>query len=185
MIELLEIQKCKEDIVYFKETYLTNMSDLDNNILSDITQRCDKIKMSSIDNAEKYTLIYFLHKFIFDKCKNIGIISSMFTKRIKFLDKIKCLYLELPDFLKQNHRVLCNSYIESNNHIRLLTDGAHNECFTGFNIDEVLILDDSYSNKSIHSLLDNLLALHREDLKIIDLSNFEHTELKINELKAR
>lgn len=185
MNELLEIQKCKEDIVYFKETYLTNLSDLDNNILLDITQICDKIKMNSIDNAETFIVVYFLHKFIFDECKNIGIVSSNFTKRIKFLDKIKRLYLELPDFLKQNHRVLYNTYIESKNHIRLLTDSAHHDCFIGFNINEVLILADSYSNNSMNGLLDNLLAFHRDDLKIIDLSNYTHIELKINEYKAR
>lgn len=111
--QLLEIQRCRDDIEYFAETYFT-IVDVDigkmliplypyqkklikkfqNNRFNIVTQSRQSGKTTAVT-------VYILHYMLFNKDKRIAILANKGSTARKILGRIKLAYSILPNFLKE------------------------------------------------------------------------------------
>lgn len=97
-----EILRCKDDIIYFKDTYLNlEKYGLQDGILTFLTK--NKISEINLERANYKTTsvaIYILHKLLFSNDIHIGLVDYSDKYNKEFIYKVTKLYNDLPDFLK-------------------------------------------------------------------------------------
>ena len=152
-IHLEEIEKCKNDLMYFKDNYvkiltksgytfpetrpyqvefLKDMDGDDENIVS----------LQGRQSGKSITVsIYLAHKFNFGSDMNIGICANKGPLAREFLNNVKNIFEALPMWLRVGVTVWNKGSIESESKMRILTDVPGQNAFRGFTC-AILVIDE-------------------------------------------
>lgn len=154
-IHIDEIERCANDIHYFKDNYVkiktkqgVNFPDLRpyqddfiNEIIPDENE--DNIGLMGRQSGKSIsTAIYLSHEFNFNKEINIGIVANKGPMAREFLANAKNIIIELPIWLQQGVNVWNKGSIENESKMRILTDVPSSDSFRGFTI-AILIVDEA------------------------------------------
>jgi hypothetical protein len=181
-IHILEIQKCKEDLFYFKDNYILilNSDELQNKLIKGIS-KYQKVQITS-DRSTKKTyaaVIYALHEFNFARDKIIAVVSSksVFTK--VFISNTTNLYNQIPSWMRIKARNLKTSMTSEMN-VKIIIGIVDENSFRGYSLD-MLIIENAGAIKptNLRKCLDNVMPgmIHNKDNKIIVLEINENTNL--------
>ena len=140
-IHCIEIEKCKEDLFYFKDNYLLILNDdeLQNKFLKAI-DRFPKIQINS-DRQTKKTyagVIYALWQFNFEIKRRIGIASFNFNTSKYIISNITNLYNHLPEWMKVGGKLLKTSMTSSGN-VNIIIDKIDGNSFRGQKLDCLIV----------------------------------------------
>lgn len=152
-IHLEEIEKCKNDLMYFKDNYvkiltksgytfpetrpyqvefLKDMDGDDENIVS----------LQGRQSGKSITVsIYLAHKFNFGQNMNIGICANKGPLAREFLNNVKNIFEALPMWMRVGVTVWNKGSIESEAKMRILTDVPGPSAFRGFTC-AILVIDE-------------------------------------------
>lgn len=159
-IHELEMEKCANDIHYFKDNYVriktksgVNFPDLRqyqddfiNSIKPDENE--DNIGLMGRQSGKSIsTAIYLSHKFNFSKDINIGIVGNKGAQAREFLANTKNILIELPIWMQQGVNVWNKGSIENESKMRILTDVPNSDAFRGYTI-AILVVDECAFIKS-------------------------------------
>ena len=153
-IHFKELEKCANDIHYFKENYVKittpkglNFPDLRiyqddfiNTIIPDDNEAI--VGLCPRQSGKTLTVgIYLAHKYIFCIDMNIGIAANKTKQSIEFLDKTKKIIVELPLWMQTGMTVWNKTFIENENNMRIITDSTSSDSFRGFTC-AIIIVDE-------------------------------------------
>lgn len=187
-IHCIEIQKCREDLFYFKDNYILilNPDELQDKLIKSIS-KYKKVQITSGRSTKKTyaAVIYALHQFNFARDKIIGIVSgkSIFAK--EFILNTTNLYNQIPSWMKVKARNLKTSMTSEMN-VKIIIDIADEMCFRGYSLN-TLIIENALTIKSnnLRECLESILpCMNGKDKKIIVLEKNEITPadfIEINE----
>jgi len=159
-IHELEMERCANDIHYFKDNYVriktksgVNFPDLReyqddfiNSIKPDENE--DNIGLMGRQSGKSIsTAIYLSHKFNFSKDINIGIVGNKGAQAREFLANTKNILIELPIWMQQGVNVWNKGSIENESKMRILTDVPNSDAFRGYTI-AILVVDECAFIKS-------------------------------------
>lgn len=152
-IHLEEIERCKNDLMYFKDNYvkiltksgytfpetrpyqvefLKDMDGDDENIVS----------LQGRQSGKSITVsIYLAHKFNFGQNMNIGICANKGPLAREFLNNVKNIFEALPMWMRVGVTVWNKGSIESEAKMRILTDVPGPSAFRGFTC-AILVIDE-------------------------------------------
>lgn len=149
-----EIERCKNDIHYFKDNYVriktkagVNFPELRSyqNEFIDIMQEEGLESIVSLQGRQSgksvTTSIYLAHCMLFMNEINIGIVGNKGAQAREFLSNTKNILIELPIWLQMGMVSWNKSFIETENKMRILTDVPSSDAFRGFTI-ALLIVDE-------------------------------------------
>ena len=140
-VHLEEIQKCIDDVFYFKDNYILilNQDELQDKLIKSIS-KYQKVQITSgIQTKKTYAaVIYALHQFNFARDKIIGVVSSksVFTK--EFISNATNLYNQIPSWMKIKARNLKTSMTSEMN-VKIIIDIADEKCFRGYSLNTSII----------------------------------------------
>lgn len=153
-IHKIELQKCKEDIHYFKDNYVKIKTKTGVNFPDTRKYQDDFLDVISDDEIEDIvaligrqsgktitTAINLTHFFVFKKDLNIGIVSNRGSSSREFLHNTKNIFIELPVWMQIGVKSWNKTYIEGENGMRILTDVPSSDAFMGWTI-SVLVVDE-------------------------------------------
>ncbi len=140
-IHCIEIEKCREDLFYFKENYLLilNKDELQDKMLRAISAN-QKVQITSDRQPKKSyaAVIYALHQFNFDVKKTIGIASNKTEVAKEFISHTTNLYNYIPNWMRIPARNLKTSMISEGN-VRIIIDVANKNAFRGVTLDTFIV----------------------------------------------
>lgn len=154
-IHMDELERCANDIHYFKDNYVkiktkqgVNFPDLRpyqddfiNSIIPD--EHEDNIGLMGRQSGKSIsTAIYLAHKYNFDKELNIGIVANKGPMAREFLANTKNILIELPVWMQQGSTVWNKGSVENESKMRILTDVPSSDSFRGFTI-AILVCDEA------------------------------------------
>lgn len=170
-IHCIEIQKCREDLFYFKENYLLVLSkdELQDKMLKAILTN-KKVQLTSANQTKKSyaSVIHTLHQFNFEVNRTIGITSYKTIWAKELISDITNLYNQLPLWMKVPARNLKTSMTSENN-IRIIIDKADKDIFRGTKLNTLIVEASSHieSNKLGEILNSIIPTMSIEDSNII------------------
>ena len=187
-VHLEEIQKCIDDVFYFKDNYILilNQDELQNKLIKGIS-KYQKVQITSSRQTKKTyaAVIYALHQFNFARDKIIGIVSSksVFTK--EFVSNTTNLYNQIPSWMKIKARNLKTSMTSEMN-VKIIIDIADEKCFRGYSLNTSIIENaGTIKSNNLRECLESILpCMNSNDKKIIVLEKNEITPadfIEINE----
>lgn len=187
-IHCIEIQKCREDLFYFKDNYILilNPDELQNKLIKSISNY-HKVQITSGRSTKKTyaAVIYALHQFNFARDKIIGIVSSksVFTK--EFVSNTTNLYNQIPSWMRIKARNLKTSMTSEMN-VKIIIDIADEMCFRGYSLNTSIIENaGTIKSNNLRECLESILpCMNGKDKKIIVLEKNEITPadfIEINE----
>lgn len=171
-IHCIEIQKCREDLFYFKDNYLLVLSkdELQDKMLKAILTN-KKIQLTSAKQTKKsyVAVIYALHQFNFDVNKTIGISSDKFFESKKLISDITNLYNYLPLWMKIPARSLKTS-MTSEAGVKIIIDKADEFTFRGRTLNTLIVenigtIKSNQLEEFFNSIIPSMSAI--KDSKII------------------
>lgn len=175
-IQCIEIQKCREDLFYFKDNYLLvlNKDELQDKMLKAIITN-KKVQLTSVRQTKKSyaAVIYALHQFNFEVKKTIGIAGDRYETAKYRISDITNLYNHLPLWMKVPARNLKTS-MTSEAGVQIIIDKVDEKAFRGRTLN-TLIIDNLASAKSnkleefFNSVIPSMSAI--KDSKIIAIEN--------------
>lgn len=149
-----EIERCANDIHYFKDNYIkiktkqgVNFPDLrvyQNEFIDTVmSEEYEDIVglMSRQSGKSISTGIYLAHKYNFSEDINIGIVGNKGAQAREFLSNVKNMIIELPIWMQQGTTIWNKGSIENENNMRILTDVPSSDSFRGFTI-ALLVVDE-------------------------------------------
>ena len=154
-IHFKELERCSNDIHYFKENYVKittpkglNFPDLRNYqddfinvIIPDDNEAI--VGLCPRQSGKTVTVgIYLAHKYIFGIDMNIGIAANKSKQSVEFLDKTKKILVELPLWMQTGMSVWNKTFIENENNMRIITDSTNSDSFRGFTC-AIVIVDET------------------------------------------
>lgn len=170
-IHVYEIQKCKEDLFYFKENYLLilNKDELQDKMIKSILLY-PKIQITSDRQTKKSysACIYALWLFNFYENKNIGIVAKRQMDLKHKISDITNLYNQLPSWMKVPARNLKTS-MTSELQTKIFIDAADTNSFRGRSIDTVIFENTSnIEPEKLRECLESIMPImSRNDYKIV------------------
>ena len=188
-VHLEEIQKCRDDVFYFKDNYILilNPDELQNKLIKSIS-KYQKVQITSSRQTKKTyaAVIYALHQFNFTRDKIIGVVSSksVFTK--EFISNATNLYNQIPSWMKIKARNLKTSMTSEMN-VKIIIDIADEKSFRGYSLDTLIIENAGHIKPTnLRECLEAVLSSisYQKDNKIIVLEKNEITPadfIEINE----
>ena len=187
-VHLEEIQKCRDDVFYFKDNYILilNQDELQNKLIKGIS-KYQKVQITSSRQTKKTyaAVIYALHQFNFARDKIIGVVSSksVFTK--EFISNATNLYNQIPSWMKIKARNLKTSMTSEMN-VKIIIDIADEKCFRGYSLNTSIIENTgTIKSNNLRECLESILpCMNGKDKKIIVLEKNEITPadfIEINE----
>lgn len=153
-IHIKEIERCANDIKYFKDNYvkIKTKNGVDFPELRDYQNRFIELLSSDVENIvallgrqsakSTTTAIYLTHLFLFQENLNIGIVANRGAQAREFLANIKNIFIELPIWLQTGINVWNKGSIESENKTRILTDVPGPDAFRGYTMN-CLVIDEA------------------------------------------
>lgn len=145
----IELNKCKDDFLYFRYNYCFIMTK--NGRARPESRSYQKQLEETLKNGEDAAILfsrqsgktvststYLLWLFTFrENPTTIGIVANKASGSKEVLDKIKKILLELPIWLMPNIEVWNKTQIESESENRILTDVPSSDSFRGFTVNVV------------------------------------------------
>lgn len=153
-IHIEELQKCKNDIHYFKDNYVKirtksgvdfpEVREYQNDFISLLDSDEEGVigLMGRQSSKSISTSIYLSHLTIFNSEKNIGIVANKGSLAREFLSNVKNIILELPVWMQVGVKAWNKSFVEFENDMRILTDVPSQDSFRGFSI-HVAVIDET------------------------------------------
>jgi len=153
-IHEIEMEKCINDIHYFKDNYVKIRTKTGVNFPELRTYQNDFIEeldgddegiiglMGRQSGKSISTSIYLSHLFCFETEKNIGIVANKGSMAREFLSNVKNILLELPIWMTPGVKTWNKGSIEAENEMRVLTDVPSSDAFRGFSI-HVAVMDET------------------------------------------
>ena len=153
-IHIEEMEKCANDIHYFKDNYvkIRTKSGVDfpelrvyqNDFIETLDGDDEGVigLMGRQSGKSISTSIYLGHLYVFEKEKNIGIVANKGAMAREFLSNVKNILIELPIWMQPGMKSWNKSYIESESDMRILTDVPSQDAFRGFSI-HVAVMDET------------------------------------------
>lgn len=187
-IHCIEIQKCREDLFYFKDNYILilNPDELQNKLIKSIS-KYQKIQITSGRSTKKTyaAVIYALHQFNFARDKIIGIVSSKSAFTKEFVSNTTNLYNQIPSWMRIKARNLKTSMTSEMN-VKIIIDIADEKCFRGYSLNTSIIENaGTIKTTNLRECLESILpCMNGKDKKIILLEKNEITPadfIEINE----
>lgn len=135
-----EIEKCKNDILYFKEKYLElDKNEVQDNIILKILKN-NKINIDTGSETKKTSAvsIIMLHKFLFETNQTMAVLAKTQNLAKEVLAKITYYYNKMPDFLKSKNVELLKTRIKNNNNI-IIAQKLDRNSLKGMIVDFILI----------------------------------------------
>lgn len=144
-----EIQKCSEDILYFKEKYLGLPKDEIQDEILTLLKKSKRLNIATGRQSKKTSsaLIYILHNFLFEEEFDAGILSNSLLSSTSILSLLKQMIVNLPTELKPDIKVTKTTIINKDNKSKVLVDSLDNSSFIGLNLDFILLDNSSYIQK--------------------------------------
>lgn len=152
-IHIEEIQRCKEDIHYFKDNYVKiktqkgiNFPDIrpyQNEFLDVLNGNYESIiSLMSRQAGKSITVAIELSwHYLFNENINIGICANKSKLAREFLNNVKNIFLELPMWMQPGTITWNKGSIVNENAMRILTDAPSSDSFRGFTIG-LLVVDE-------------------------------------------
>lgn len=150
-IHISEIQKCKEDILYFRNNYVKLKkhngiffaeSDKIQDEIINLIIKNRKVLIDTDRQTKKSTgaAVVILHKFLFENSQNIGLVSKNQMLARDNLAKIEEMYYELPEFFKLPGTKLnkTSMYSKANGN-RVFIDNIDKNAFRGRGMNFILV----------------------------------------------
>ena len=142
-LRILELKKCSESILYFKENYLLDFfkSKRYENILKFIDENnFSKLCLEKEETKQIISNIYIMHKFLFEVNINIGIATDKSIEGKLIISELTNILNKLPSWMKQETNFLKKSIKTKNNSI--LIDIIDENIFRGRTLNICLIKSD-------------------------------------------
>ena len=153
-IHLIEIEKCKNDLMYFKDNYVKILTKsgysfpetrpYQEEFLKDMIDDSYEniVSLQGRQSGKSITVsIYLAHKFNFGHDMNIGICANKGPLAREFLNNVKNIFEALPMWLRVGVTVWNKGSIESESKMRILTDVPGQNAFRGFTC-AILVIDE-------------------------------------------
>lgn len=149
-----EIERCRNDIHYFKDNYVKiktksginfpDMREYQNGFI-DVMNNDNHESIVSLQGRQSgksvTTSIYLAHCVLFKTEINIGIVGNKGAQAKEFLANTKNILIELPIWMQMGTVSWNKSSIETENKMRVLTDVPTSDAFRGFTIG-ILVCDE-------------------------------------------
>lgn len=154
-IHIEELERCSNDIHYFKDNYIkirtkagVNYPELRNyqnefidTLIPDENESVIGL-MGRQSGKSISTGIYLCHQYNFNKDLNIGIVANKGAMAIEFLSNVKNMFLELPIWMQQGTLVWNQRSVKNESNMRILTDVPSSDSFRGYSI-HILVIDEN------------------------------------------
>jgi len=149
-----ELKRCSESLDYFRENYIKirtkdgidfpDMRPYQKGFLDALMSDYESIVSLQPRQSGKSitTAIYLVWKFNFDHDKNIGICANNGGLAREFLNNVRNMFYGMPMWMRVGVTVWNKSSIESENKMRILTDGPSQSSFRGYTI-SILVVDET------------------------------------------
>lgn len=201
-IHYIEMQKCKKDILYFRNNYvkLKKLSggtffawsdDVQNKIISLISNN-KRLIIDSDRQTKKSTAaqIVILHKFLFDNNQNIGIVSKNASQSKYNIFKIEEMYTELPEFFKiPGTKLNKTSIYNKEKKNRIFIDNIDGDSFRSIKMNFILVdcslgVTESKMDKFLESIIPLTNSIEDSKLVILEkvLTEYMNSFVQWNEL---
>ena len=171
-LRILELKKCSESILYFKENYLLDFfkSKRYENILKFIDENnFSNLCLEKEETKQVISNIYIIHKFLFEVNINIGIATDKSIEGKSIISELTNILNKLPSWMKQETNFLKKSIKTKNNSI--LIDIIDENIFRGRTLNICLIKS---NNKLTLNILDYIIPI---SAKIIFIGSVKPTEV--------
>lgn len=154
-IHIEELQRCADDIHYFKDNYIKirtksgvnfpelrkYQNDFINEIIPDENESVIGL-MGRQSGKSISTGIYLCHQYNFNKELNIGIVANKGSMAREFLANVKNMFIELPIWMQQGTLIWNQGSIQNESKMRVLTDVPSSDSFRGYSI-HILVIDEN------------------------------------------
>lgn len=153
-IHVREIQKCAEDIEYFKDNYIkiktkngVNFPDLreyQNRYIATLNDddNEDVIGLMGRQSGKSVsTGIYLAHLYNFKQDLSMGIVANRGSTAREILNTVKNIIISLPIWMQQGTEIWNKGSIENESKMRILTDVPTSDAFMGYTM-SVLVVDE-------------------------------------------
>ena len=170
-LRILELKKCSESILYFKENYLLDFfkSKRYENILKFLDENnFSNLRLEKEETKQVISNIYIIYKFLFEVNINIVIATDKLIDGKSIISELTNILNKLPSWMKQETNFLKKSIKTKNNSI--LIDIIDENIFRGRTLNICLIKSD----KLTLNILDCIIPI---SAKIIFIGSVEHTEV--------
>lgn len=149
--EISEFRKCKNDIVYFVETYMKirhvdkglvpfELYDYQKELLLHLKDNRFSITTTCRQAGKSTTTVaFFLHYIIFNKYKEVGILANKGATAKEILGRLKLAYEELPKWLQQGVEAWNKSTIELENGCKILAASTSSSAVRGYSFSSVFV----------------------------------------------
>lgn len=171
-IHCIEIQKCREDLFYFKDNYLLvlNKDDLQDKMIKGILTN-KKVQLTSGKGTKKTyaAVIYALWIFNFKQKNIIGIAADKTVWCKEFISNATNLYNQLPTWMQIPARNL-KTTMTSKTGNKLVIDRADKNIFRGMSLNNLIIEASSHiSQDNFKNTLNNTVPcmLQENNSKVI------------------
>ena len=163
-----EYIKCKDDIVYFANTYIKictfdrslmniKLNEEQENVANSFL-RNDKTSKLMPRQTGKTTvaLIILLHQVIFNEYKTIGIIGWKKSFANDMLHRLYEMYDNLPEFLRVEMQIKNKGNVEFDNGCRIITSGPDVTAFKGRAVN-IIYIDESEFVPNIWRIMESIM----------------------------
>ena len=119
-LRILELKKCSESILYFKENYLLDFfkSKRYENILKFLDENnFSNLRLEKEETKQVISNIYIIYKFLFEVNINIGIATDKSIEGKSIISELTNILNKLPSWMKQETNFLKKSIKTKNNSI--------------------------------------------------------------------
>ena len=185
-IQIKEIQKCSEDIDYFKANYVQfktksgigfpDHRKYQDDFIHALNDEHDQYIVVFPRQAGKSatTAVWLTWLFLFKADISIGICANRGSTASDFLANVKNIFTLLPIWMQQGIKTWNVRRIEGENGTKILTDATSGDSFRGSSMN-VIVVDECIEYNSIITLK-NKTTNEIKDIKIGDFYNLqEHT----------
>lgn len=169
-IHLKEIERCSQDIEYFKNNYVKiktprgigfpDLRTYQNKFIHELTTEQESyVVLYPRQSGKSITVaIYLCWLFLFSKDINIGIAANRGSMAREFLNNVKNIFLALPIWLQQGIKTWNKGSILSENNVRILTDACSGDSYRGFTCNLIIVDEAAYiSSTKWNDFVDGVL----------------------------
>lgn len=203
-IHCIEIQKCREDVIYFRNNYVklkkytiiffAESDKIQDEIINSIINN-SKVIIDTGRQTKKSTAacVVILHKFLFENKQNIGLVSKSQMFARDNLATIEEMYSKLPEFLKiPGTKLNKTSMYSKKNHNHICIDNIDINAFRGRSMNFILVdYAIGVSEKKIQDFMNSVIhcmpaipdskTVILEDILAIDKKEFVQWDGTFNE----
>lgn len=190
-IQIKEIQKCSEDIDYFKANYVQfktksgigfpDHRKYQDDFIHALNDENDQYVVVFPRQAGKSatTAVWLTWLFLFKADISIGICANRGSTASDFLANVKNIFTLLPIWMQQGIKTWNVRRIEGENGTKILTDATSGDSFRGSSMN-VIVVDECIEYNSIITLK-NKTTGEIKDIKIGDFYNLQEQKNKLKE----